>query len=840
MQKYKGMISNGPSRSFTQESVELWFHKLSEYDWENQFSQETLNAGRTFYREGKINGLDISREQIILSRKVNREEVYSVMEWRGEKLDFRTSLDDEKMGRTIAVAGLYELEELIAEIHEKDPMIELTTDIPTCNENQNSNKKEDTFEKKNEINPDKKLCIELSISGKRGLLLTPSWRTKDGLKFRAYGTHKAVKNNISDRSKLIRFTRESVEDGFIFNRENGCFSLTDWEQVEKFANERLSEWENSFDLIFLGEASLIKKGTQEIGWEIEAKSKGNEKMLLHDQFHLGGRKLSQSVSHKIGKIGNGAIFLQKQGLVRLNRNQTDDYAWWKENKGQNSQTDWPRYMLFSLFARKYLRTRADGKLQEWQTSIRKIKLSKLSKKFSFLRNYQKEGVSRLSWLHKLGCHGLLADEMGLGKTMQSLALLRSTPKMNLSDLVVCPASVVPVWVQEVSVHFPEISVQVLQKGNTFRNSKKECLWISSYTQMRRHKSLLEKNKFRCAILDEAQMIKNPQAKVTQACLAINAKYRLALSGTPIENSALDIWSIFRFLMPGLLGGKKELEKELSKDSLQTHRILKRQTSPFVIRRLKQEVARELPPKIETEIPCILNQEQLKTYKLLAEKGLLDYGDNLREAVKNAPTHLFSLLTRLRQCCCDVRLLPNSKDISEAGAKESILLQKLKDLNINGSKAIIFSQFTGYLSIIEKSLKSEIPDLKTFKLTGSTRDRHQPVKLFQEAKESSVMLASLKAAGLGVTLTAADYVFLMDPWWNPAVEEQAIDRTHRIGRKKPVFIYRFIAKGTVEEKVRLLQKEKKEVFKDIIETSDKPTKLFEYFSSLDDLVKLDET
>ena len=143
------------------------------------------------------------------------------------------------------------------------------------------------------------------------------------------------------------------------------------------------------------------------------------------------------------------------------------------------------------------------------------------------------------------------------------------------------------------------------------------------------------------------------------------------------------------------------------------------------------------------------------------------------------------------------------------------------MKTNGSKAIIFSQFTGYLSIIEKVLKSEIPDLKTYKLTGTTRDRNRPVKAFQEAKESSVMLASLKAAGLGVTLTAADYVFLMDPWWNPAVEEQAIDRAHRIGRDKPVFIYRLISRGTIEEKVRLLQKEKKEVFKDIIETSDKP-------------------
>ena len=363
----------------------------------------------------------------------------------------------------------------------------------------------------------------------------------------------------------------------------------------------------------------------------------------------------------------------------------------------------PIHAVFT-FARKYLRTRADGKLNEWQSSIRKIRPNKLDSNLSFLREYQLEGVSRLQWLHKLGCHGLLADEMGLGKTVQALAIIHSSPKSAHPDLVVCPASVVPVWVQEVETHFPDISVHVLKHDNTFKNSTGEHLWVASYTQLRRHKSLLEKAKFRYAILDEAQMIKNPQAKVTQACLSIEAKHRLALSGTPIENSALDAWTIFRYLMPGLLGGKKELEKELTKDAQRTHLLLKRQISPFIVRRMKNEVAKELPPKIEAEIPCILNQEQKKIYKTLAEKGILNHGDNLHEISKNSPTHIFSLLTRLRQSCCDIRLLPESNHSLEPGVKEAILIQKLKDLNKNGTKAIIFSQFTSYLAILEKNLK----------------------------------------------------------------------------------------------------------------------------------------
>ena len=836
------MISNGPSRIFTKESIESWFRKLSEYNWEKQFNSNTLQQGRSFYREGKISGLDISTNQIIFIRKKNREESYSVIEWREKQIDFRTSLDDENTGRAIAVAGLYELEELISEIHEEDPMLESIEDINEKKEDTATSLEGESHDRKNV--PDKtefnyELEVELFISAKKGLVATPQWKGKEGTKIPAYGEQKSKDINKFDGSTLIQFTRESIEAGFTFNKDEGRFTLSDWDKIDRFALETLSTWEHSFKIFYHGEASLIKGGSKEINWEIEAHSQGSEEMLLMDRFHLGSSKLDNVWNKKISKIGTGTLFLPKRGLVRLNREQADDFEWWKQNRGQKNETAWPRYMLFSLFARKYLRTRADGKLNEWQSSIRKIRPNKLDSNLSFLREYQLEGVSRLQWLHKLGCHGLLADEMGLGKTVQALAIIHSSPKSAHPDLVVCPASVVPVWVQEVETHFPDISVHVLKHDNTFKNSTGEHLWVASYTQLRRHKSLLEKAKFRYAILDEAQMIKNPQAKVTQACLSIEAKHRLALSGTPIENSVLDAWTIFRYLMPGLLGGKKELEKELTKDAQRTHLLLKRQISPFIVRRMKNEVAKELPPKIEAEIPCILNQEQKKIYKTLAEKGILNHGDNLKEISKNSPTHIFSLLTRLRQSCCDIRLLPDSNHSLEPGVKEAILIQKLKDLNKNGAKAIIFSQFTSYLAILEKSLKEEIPNLKTFKLTGNIRDRTKPVNSFQQTDQPAVMLASLKAAGLGVTLTAADYVFLMDPWWNPAVEDQAIDRAHRIGRTKPVFIYRFIAKGTIEERVRNLQKEKKHTFDQIIGDMEKPTKIFDYFSSLEELIRLEE-
>ncbi|MDC0158099.1 SWF/SNF helicase family protein, partial [Verrucomicrobia bacterium] len=235
-----------------------------------------------------------------------------------------------------------------------------------------------------------------------------------------------------------------------------------------------------------------------------------------------------------------------------------------------------------------------------------------------------------------------------------------------------------------------------------------------------------------------------------------------------------------------------------------------------------------------------NDEQRKEYRKLAEGAIEQHGEDLKHAIKEAPTHIFSLLTRLRQTCCDLGLLPWRDNLPPTGAKGDLLIERLADLSVSGAKVIVFSQFTSFLSILKKNIRLNLPDLQVLELTGSTRDRSLPVETFESSNGPTVMLASLKAAGLGVTLKSADYVFLMDPWWNPAVEEQAIDRAHRLGREKPTFIYRLVAQGTIEERVRNLQVEKKETFQKIIGEIEKPTGLVDHFSSLKDLIELKES
>ena len=833
------MISNGPSRTFTQEAVEAWFRRLCASDWETFFSDEQLKKAQEYYRAGYLSTIDIQENQAVITKKINREETYSVVEWNGKGPEIRTSLDEEEIGIALATAGLYEIEELIAELQEDDPL--LGEGLMDEGKNEDFPDKEETIASpdSSEEKPKKvKLQIRMEISAQKGLRAIPQWQSTHSNRIPVYSSE-ASKVKDCDRPALMRFVAEAGKFGFQFQKGSGEFLLNDWKKVAKLAEESLSNWENSFGIEYGGDAHLLKQGQRTLSWEIEARSRDDESMTLRENFHIGNRRLGTHQIRRVTRARQGATFIQGYGLVKLDQDQVEDFEWWQRNRGDAKRAHWPRYMLFSLFARKYLKTRADGQLEHWRDSIKKLSTNGVGKKFAFLRPYQIEGVAHLYALHQLGCHPLLADEMGLGKTVQTLALLHAKDSLELPDLVTCPASVVPVWQKEATKHFPKLKVRVLCKEETFEQTDEPCLWIASYTQLRRHRHLLDQIEFRYAVLDEAQLIKNPKAKVTQACLSIDAHHRLALSGTPIENSALDLWTIFRFLMPGLLGARKELEKCLTEDSSKTLQLLRRQVTPFVLRRMKNDVAAELPPKLETELPCPLNDEQRKAYRALADGGLQEHGNDLHEAIRQSSMHVFSLLTRLRQACCDLGLLPGREHLPASGAKSDLLIEKLHDLSSSGAKVLVFSQFTTFLALLKKRIKIEIPALEVLELTGSTRDRSKPVDRFESSKDPVVMLASLKAAGLGVTLKSADYVFLMDPWWNPAVEEQAIDRAHRLGREKPTFVYRMVAQGTIEERVRQLQLQKKETFRQVIGELEKPSGLADHFSSLKELIQLND-
>ncbi len=448
-------------------------------------------------------------------------------------------------------------------------------------------------------------------------------------------------------------------------------------------------------------------------------------------------------------------------------------------------------------------------------------------------------------LRDLGCHGLLADEMGLGKTLQVLTLLKFYPFENKNSLIVCPASVVPVWQSEARRWYPNIQTEVLRSSCDFSSdgSTKPKLWIASYTQLRRHKHLLDETQFGYAVLDEAQQIKNPDAKVTQACCAIQAECRLALTGTPIENRLLDLWTLFRFLMPGLLGSRPRFEDAVESDDVGFREAfadrLRQQLTPFILRRQKNLVGKDLPPKVEMDLICPITDLQGQTYKNLLDRGRDELGNDLQVAMQTQSMHFFSLLTRLRQACCDPGLIPDvNADIQQSG-KIQILLTRLEEaLSGDGArKVVIFSQFLSLLKRLKPLLKRTFPKVALLELSGETKDRAKPVETFQNTKEPAVILVSLRAGGTGITLHAADYVFLLDPWWNPAVEEQAVDRVHRIGQDRRVFVYRMITQGTIEERIQQLKKEKRELFENTLGHLGSAKDLAEHFSDLEELAKL---
>ncbi|MDX9978469.1 MAG: DEAD/DEAH box helicase, partial [Lentisphaeria bacterium] len=427
-----------------------------------------------------------------------------------------------------------------------------------------------------------------------------------------------------------------------------------------------------------------------------------------------------------------------------------------------------------------------------------------------LRPYQREGYEFLMDRVLSGVGAILADDMGLGKTLQILAAIDSLARENTYSrtLVVCPASVMGVWMEQAAQFCPALRFACYRgTAERRRETLNDPNWqvlVANYTLVRMDIETLLEHSFDMIVLDEAQYIKNPDAQITQAVKAIKAKRTLALTGTPLENRLLDLWSIMDFLNPDFLGPKDVFLSRF--EGAQGRQRLADRIAPVILRRTKEAVAPELPPRTEETIRIDLTPEQRRLY----EQQLAQARASLRT---HGPIEILASLTRLRQICCHPHLLDAT--FAAESAKLDTLVDMLQEIVGGGHSALVFSQFTTMLDIIRQTL--DAAGIQTMIITGATppERRSQLVQEFNEAKQETVFLLSLRAAGTGLTLTRADYVFLYDPWWNPAVERQAIDRTHRIGQDKPVFAYRLAAAETVEEKVLHMQQQKAELFEDVL-------------------------
>ena len=434
-----------------------------------------------------------------------------------------------------------------------------------------------------------------------------------------------------------------------------------------------------------------------------------------------------------------------------------------------------------------------------------------------LRGYQVEGMSWLGFLADTGFNGILADDMGLGKTVQTLAHIQlevETGRLGKPTLIVAPTSLLGNWQREAAKFTPELSTLIWhgsQRKLKDLNDHPVDIVITSYALVTRDIELLSGQRFGCVVLDEAQAIKNPTAKVTQALKTLDVTRRICLTGTPLENHLGELWSQFDFLMPGFLGTRKHFNRYF-RTPIENHGSTERQQTlialikPFLLRRRKEQVAKELPPKTEIVREVPLEPEQARLYEsirvsmeqrvraLLAERGL-------------ARSHIEMLdaLLKLRQTCCHPALvkLDSARGVTES-AKTDLLMSMLDELISEGKKILLFSQFTEMLGLIEVELAKR--DIRYAKLTGRTRKRDDVIDSFQHG-DVPLFLISLKAGGTGLNLTAADTVIHYDPWWNPAVENQASDRAHRIGQNKPVFIYKLVTSNTVEEKIMAMQAQK---------------------------------
>ncbi|MEO6875087.1 MAG: DEAD/DEAH box helicase [Opitutaceae bacterium] len=873
------MQSHGPKRVYTPHSLESWFDRL-ENDWSAAFSASQLEEGRRIYRDGEVRELELTAKDAIIHRRVEKKDEYVVIEWEGSGLAVRSSTTDLDMAHALAVAGLHEIEELVADEISPlpgEPARPRAIDVSAGNghgasglrsngngsahgpSSGNGNGDAAASAKPSGMAASQGASNAPSVS--RPLLLVFKTKTV-GLTFQAYwteadsearhpalGTAAHANGNAhvtsAERAKLIGLAAYARKAHFHYHQETGLYVLESLVEIPNFLKTTLPAWRRMFTVELDEKAANLLKGTRII--EIEAVAErgggggagGGDTAALNLRwiFRAGERMLTDAEVNTLLRRGGSPVILPNLGIVALQGEKWDSFSAWRRNIAEtHSDGTLSPYLIFSLFNDSRLKLTLSAEIEAWRQQVLAPPPEPPTLP-EILRPYQRRGVEWMAHLCDVGCHGLLADEMGLGKTLQVLTLLASRPVAEKSTLIVCPASVVPVWREEIAKFYPELAVDVLKTGHDFTQHTEPMIWLASYTQLRKHRHLLEGQEFGYAVLDEGQFIKNPDAKITQTCFAVRARHRLVLTGTPLENRQLDLWSIFRFLLPGLLGSRTGFEAALNADRVVTLERLRAQLAPFILRRTKNEVATELPPKVEMDLLCPMTDVQRAEYARICTEGLARLGDDVGAAMREKSFGFLALLTRLRQTCCDPDMLPWLKAPLSDSGKINLLIEKLAEVIGSGHKVVIFSQFVMLLDRVREALVKNFPELPRYELTGMTLDRLKPVQSFQTATGSAVMLVSLKAAGTGITLHAADYVFLLDPWWNPAVEAQAVDRVHRIGQKSTVFVYRMVTAGTIEERIQALKASKKDLFDKLIGGLGGDYDLSQHFTSLRGLVQL---
>jgi SNF2 family DNA or RNA helicase len=448
-----------------------------------------------------------------------------------------------------------------------------------------------------------------------------------------------------------------------------------------------------------------------------------------------------------------------------------------------------------------------------------------------LRPYQKQGVAWMEFLSRYHFGGVLADDMGLGKTLQVLswlALRKAEGRLTHPALVVCPKTLLLAWRDEAQKFTPDLSLLVVDgllesRKQIVKQMSAHDVVITSYSLLQRDilQYVEEQNIFSALILDEAQYIKNAQTGTAKAVKLLRAPVRLALTGTPLENGVRELWSIFDFLLPGFLGTAAEFRERYEKlirdtqDTRALHR-LKGKIKPFLLRRTKTSELKELPPKTEQTVHAMLTAEQVVVYSRVLEEVRIRIEESVKEkGFVRSRVEILSALMRLRRLCDHPALVDERLPREEAlSGKLATAMELVRQAHEGGHKVLFFSQFTTMLDMVREGL--DRLGIGHCTIEGRTRDRATEVKRFQEDPAASVFLLSLKAGGTGLTLTEADTVILFDPWWNPQVEKQAMDRAHRIGQQKPVNVYKLVTQGTIEEKVMALQEKKRAIFDALME------------------------